>query len=137
LAVNVEPSSDDIEDLLDLLPRLCELEGEYVSGWAAARCGDERAMRSPIYPRAVTEFFYVASQPCWRDDAYDANAAEALVRDRARVRRASLCEVRTMLTWCVRGERGREGHWGTVLEDGTVFAILERLHEIAGAWPSR
>lgn len=133
VAVTVEPSSDDIEDLLELLPRLRELEGEYVTGWVAARSGDRTASRSPIYPRAVTEFFYVASQPCWRDDAYDAKAAEALVRDRARVRRASLGEVRAMLTWCVRGERAREGHWGAVLEDGTVFSILARLQELADA----
>jgi hypothetical protein len=38
-----------------------------------------------------------------------------------------------MLTWCVRGERSREGHWGAVLEDGTVFAILARLQELADA----
>ncbi|HET7401717.1 MAG TPA: DUF6508 domain-containing protein [Usitatibacter sp.] len=133
VAVNVEPSSDDIEDLLDLLPRLRELEGEYVTGWAAARSGDRTAAHSPIYPRAVTEFFYVASQPCWRDDPHDAKAAEALARDRARVSRASLREVRAMLTWCVRGERVREGHWCAVLEDGTVFAILARLQELADA----
>jgi hypothetical protein len=132
-AVTVEPSSDDIEDLLELLPRLRELEGEYVTGWVAARSGDRSASRSPIYPRAVTEFFYVASQPCWRDDAYDARAAEALARDRARVRGAGLRELRAMLTWCVRGERAREGHWGAVLEDGTVFAILARLQELADA----
>jgi len=133
VAVTVEPSSDDIEDLLELLPRLRELEGEYVAGWAAARRGDRTASRSPIYPRAVTEFFYVASQPCWRDDAYDATAAEALVRDRSSVRRAGVRELRAMLTWCVRGERAREGHWGAVLEDGTVFAILARLQELADA----
>jgi hypothetical protein len=133
LAVTVEPSSDDIEALLELLPRLLELEGEYVTGWAAARMGDGTASRSPIYPCAVTEFFYVASHPCWRDDAYDAKAAEALARDRAHLSRAGLGEVRAMLTWCVRGERAREGHWGAVLEDGTVFAILARLQELADA----
>jgi hypothetical protein len=48
----------------------------------------------------------------------------------ALVRRASLDQVKTMLTCCVRGERFGEGHWGAMIEGGQVQRLLERLAEI-------
>jgi hypothetical protein len=38
-----------------------------------------------------------------------------------------------MLTYCVRGERFSEGHWGAMIEQGHVRRLLERLVEIRAA----
>ena len=50
-------------------------------------------------------------------------------RPTARVRRASLDEIRTMLTYCVRGERFCDGRWGAMIQGGHVQRLLERLAE--------
>jgi hypothetical protein len=53
-----------------------------------------------------------------------------MLEDEARVRRASLDEIKTMLTYCVRGERFCDGHCGEMIEQGHVRRLLERLEEI-------
>ena len=53
-----------------------------------------------------------------------------MLEDEALVRRASMDEIRTMLTYCVRGERFSEGHWGAMIEGGHVRRLLERLAEL-------
>lgn len=50
-----------------------------------------------------------------------------MLRDIARIDRATLDEIRSMLTTCVRGERFSGGHWDAVLESGQVTAIRRRL----------
>jgi len=47
------------------------------------------------------------------------------------VRSADLDQVKTMLTWCVRGERFCDGHWGGVLKAGHIRRLLQRLAELA------
>jgi hypothetical protein len=39
----------------------------------------------------------------------------------------SLNDIKTLLTYCVRGERFADGHWAHVLKSGRVTAILRRL----------
>ena len=56
--------------------------------------------------------------------------AGRMLEDHALVRRASLDQVKTMLTYGVRGERFGEGHWGAMIELGHVRRLLERLAEI-------
>jgi hypothetical protein len=41
----------------------------------------------------------------------------------------------TMLTFCVRGERFGDGHWGHVLEKGAVTALLRRPAVLRAALP--
>jgi hypothetical protein len=53
-----------------------------------------------------------------------------LLADEALIRRASLAEVKTMLTYCVRGERFGDGHWAAMLESGKVVALLKRLRAL-------
>jgi len=43
------------------------------------------------------------------------------------VAQADLAEVISMLTFCQRGERFSDGHWGNMLERGYIRAILNRL----------
>ena len=46
------------------------------------------------------------------------------------VRDATIEQIKTMLTYCVRGERFNDGHWAAMLEGGHVRRLLERLAEI-------
>ena len=61
---------------------------------------------------------------------YVPEEAGRMLEDPALVRRASLDQVRTMLTYCVRGERFCDGHWAAMIEGWHVRRLLERLAEI-------
>lgn len=61
------------------------------------------------------------------DRAYQPNVVGAQLRDPAFLERASLAEIRAVLTWVVRGERFAEGHIGECVRDGTVERALARL----------
>jgi hypothetical protein len=50
-----------------------------------------------------------------------------MLEDDACVARATLVEVKTMLTYCVRGERFGDGFWAAMLEQRRVAALLRRL----------
>jgi hypothetical protein len=43
---------------------------------------------------------------------------------------ADLSQIKTMLTYCVRGERFSEGFWGEMIERGYILRLLERLDEL-------
>jgi hypothetical protein len=43
---------------------------------------------------------------------------------------ADLFQIKTMLAYCVRGERFCEGHWGEMIEGGHIRRLLERLGEL-------
>ena len=53
-----------------------------------------------------------------------------MLKDESRVKTASLAEIKSMLTFCVRGERFSDGHWGEMIEKGYIRRVLERLNEI-------
>ena len=53
-----------------------------------------------------------------------------MLKDEGRVKTASLSEIKSMLTFCVRGERFSDGHWGEMIEKGYIRRVLERLNEI-------
>jgi hypothetical protein len=53
-----------------------------------------------------------------------------MLRDENIVKTASLEQIQTMLTFCIRGERFSDGHWGEMIERGYVRQLLERLNEI-------
>lgn len=50
--------------------------------------------------------------------------------DEARIQRATLPEIKSMLTFCVRGERFSDGHWAEMIEKGYIRQVLEQLNEI-------
>jgi hypothetical protein len=84
----------------------------------------------PTYPPEVEEFFRLASQPCWCDYRYEPAAAGEMVPSDEAIASASLAQIKTLLTFCVRGERLCDGHWGTMVREGRVGAILRRLQQL-------
>lgn len=81
----------------------------------------------PRYCEDVQAFFRLAGQPCWCDYEYIPHHAADLLEDEERVRNATLGEIKTLLTFCVRGERFMDGHWGAMLKSGKLVRILKRL----------
>lgn len=81
----------------------------------------------PVYPPKVEEFFRLAQQPCWFDPDYESNLAAELICNDEVIANASLAQIRTMLTYCVRGERFCGGLWAAMIGEGRIGAILQRL----------
>lgn len=126
------PTSSEIEALVAFLPRLY-LDGfAPVKDWGGGTRDPDGAyvMPWPRYEAVVTEFFEAAGQDCWMDFDYVPEEAGRMLEDQDRVRRASLGEIKSMLTYCVRGERFCDGHWGAMVEGGQVRWLLERLAEL-------
>jgi hypothetical protein len=58
-----------------------------------------------------------------------------MLQDEEAVRTAGLVQIRCMLTYCVRGERFSDGHWGEMIQAGHIRRILERLGELFRSVP--
>lgn len=126
------PTHDDVENLLVYLPLFDKPGRPFVKQWAG---GEKTAKRSfnisyPVYEQDVEDFFQLASQPCWNDTNYNPETAGRMLEDEPALLTVNIEGIRTMLTFCVRGERFCDGHWEMVLKSGKVVALLRRLQQI-------
>jgi hypothetical protein len=120
---------EKVDELLRYLP-LFELPGrQFVKRWVGGDKTADGALTAPypIYLDDVLTFFQLAGQPCWSDYGYDPAQVSQMLKDDTLIEEASLEEIKSMLTYCVRGERFSDGHWDGVLKSGQVTAILRRL----------
>jgi hypothetical protein len=126
------PTSLEIDELVAFLPRLSAEGFTPIRRWGGGEKTEDGGfvMPWPVYDELVKEFFETAGQDCWNDPDYVPIEAGLLLEDESFVRRASFDEIRTMLTYCMRGERFNEGHWGAMIEQGHVRRLLERLADI-------
>jgi hypothetical protein len=126
------PTVQEIEELTAFLPRLYAEGFSPIESWSG---GEEQTDGSftfpyPNYHPVVKEFFDAVSSGGWLDDEYNPEQAYRMLKDGNVVQTASLEQIKTMLTFCVRGERFSDGHWGEMIEKGYVRRLLERLDEI-------
>ena len=127
-----EPTKDDVEQLLTFLPKLYApgfkpvlrwgggeptAPGVYTAGW-------------PEYHPLVPQFMGLISQECWQDRTYNPATALAMIQNPAFVQTATLAQIKTMFTFCARGERFGDGHWGHMIENGYIKNILARLQQL-------
>lgn len=125
------PSKTEIEQLLTFLPQF-EADGfKPIVRWM----GDAGTMPYPEYDPAVREFFRLAGGKSWSDYGYDPQKATQMLHNEALIKKATLDEIRTMLTYCVRGERFNTGHWGAVIEGGQIARLLQRLVQLNSGQP--
>jgi len=126
------PTQKEIEELVAFLPRMYKDEFSPVKEWHGGDKDDDGVMTMPYpeYDPIVKEFFRVASSECWTDPDYLAKSAGQILDDEDAVKSVDLDQIKTMLTYCVRGERFFTGHWGAVIENGYVRRLLERLEEL-------
>lgn len=125
------PTLQEIEKLTAFLPKLYEDGFSPIESWGGGKQQDGSIQFPyPIYNPVVTEFFGLAAAECWRDYGYNPTKASLMLKDEDFVKTASLEQIRTMLTFCARGERFSDGHWGAVIKMGNIRCLLERLSEI-------
>ena len=124
------PTVHDVDRLCAYLPRLDEAGFEPVLRWHGRNPDGSLTLPYPDYHPLVEEFFMEAARPCWLDRRYRPAVAGRMLDDHDQVAHASLAEVRTMLTFCMRGEHFAEGHWEEMIVEGHVRRLLLRLREL-------
>jgi hypothetical protein len=125
------PTLQDIEELTAYLPRLYEEGFSPIIEWEGGEKLKDGSITLPYpkYEPLVEEFFRTVARS-WLDYEYNPEQAYKMLKDEQAVKTASLTEIKSMLTFCVRGERFSDGHWADMIEKGYIRRILERLNEI-------
>ena len=123
------PDYQDMQALVAFLPRLYADGFKPVIKWHGGDQGKDGYFQLPYpeYHPLVMEFYRLAASTCWLDYSYIPEEAARMLRDEQFVKSASLSQVRSMLTFCVRGERFSDGHWAEMIERGHVRRLLERI----------
>ena len=126
------PTLQEIEALTSYLPGLYAEGFSPIESWdgGGKRKDGTYSLPFPHYSPVVEEFFRLVSSEGWLDYEYNLEQAHQMLKDANRIQTASLPEIQTMLTFCVRGERFSDGHWGEMIERGHIRRLLERLNEI-------
>lgn len=126
-----------IDELTNFLPAFEAPDRKFHERWNGGDKNDDGVitMPYPTYPPDVEQFFRLVAQTCWLDTSYSPEQAGAMLNDDAVIAQASLDEIRTMLTYCWRGERFSDGFWGSVLERGRMQLILRRLLQLRDTLP--
>jgi hypothetical protein len=126
------PTLQEIETLTAFLPRLYAEGFSPIEAWEGGGKNKDGSdsLAYPKYDPLVEEFFGHVSADGWLDYEYNPEQAYAMLKDEQVVKAASLLQIRTMLTFCVRGERFSDGHWCVMIEKGYIRRLLERLHEL-------
>ncbi len=126
------PTAAEIEKLVAYLPRLYAPGFQPVERWEGGTRNRDGVLQLPwpVYHPLVVEFFGLLGADAWLDRTYDPSAAARMLAAEGLVERASLEQIRTMLTYCVRGERFADGHWADMLTKGHIRRLLTRLQAL-------
>jgi hypothetical protein len=125
------PSLQEIEALTAFLPKLYAEGFSPVINWEGGKQKDGTyQLPYPHYHSLVQEFFHAVAGEVWIDYEYNPEQAYQMIKDENLIRNASLPQIKTMLTFCLRGERFSDGHWAQMIEEGYIRRLLERLNEI-------
>jgi len=126
------PTVQEIEKLTAFLPRLYSEGFSPVQSWEGGEKRNDGSFTLPYpnYNPVVEEFFRLVSSGGWLDYEYNPEQAHQMLKDENAIKTASLAQIKTMLTFCVRGERFSDGHWAQMIEEGYIRRLLERLNEI-------
>lgn len=121
----------EIDELTAFLPRLYAEGFSPIVKWEGGEKQKDGSLTIP-YPsyNPVVEDFYQRIQGNWIDYEYNPEQAYTMLKDENLVKTASLGQVKSMLTFCKRGERFSDGHWADMIEKGYIRRLLERLNEI-------
>ena len=125
------PTLQDIQALVAFLPILYAEGFEPVIEWNGGHQGKDGSFSLPWpeYNPVVNEFYRLVAS-VWLDYNYHPEEAARMLADKEFVKAASLSQVKTMLTYCVRGEHFSDGHWEEMIQNGSIRQLLERLDAI-------
>jgi hypothetical protein len=123
-----EISLEDVDALLEFLP-LFERPGRTFARWGEVEKNADGSISLPfpVYDEDVEEFFRRVGRHGWIDYGYKPSEAGRMLDDAALVERASVEQIKTMLTFCLRAERFGDGNWEAFLKGGQIVALLRRL----------
>jgi hypothetical protein len=126
------PTRQEIEELVAYLPRLYRNGFKPIKRWHGGEEGKDGVIQMPFpeYNKVVREFFHAAARECWRNPNYLSEDPARMLEEEDFIKTADLSQVKTMLTFCVRGERFCDGHWGAMIKSGHIRRLLKRLVEI-------
>lgn len=126
------PTGQEISELLSFLPKLTAAGFEPIRSWSGGASADGKVFTLPWpeYDKLVDEFVQVASRECWLDRKYHPVIAGHMLATPDAVANADLAQIKTMLTYCIRGERFCDGHWGALIKSGKIQMLLRRLAEL-------
>lgn len=126
------PTTGEIQSLAAFLPRLYKDGFEPVQKWEGGTKYPDGIYRLPwpVYDPVVEEFFRMISQEYWTDFDYSPEEAYQMITNEEFINKANLPQIKTMLTFCLRGERFSDGHWAEMIEKGYIRQLLERLTHI-------
>jgi hypothetical protein len=126
--VNVEEKIDELLRFLDIFDKA---DWKSIIKWhGGPQPDDSIQFPYPEYRLEVIDFFQLAGQPFWSDYDYNPTKSRKWIEDPSFIKTASFQQIKTLLTYCVRGERFCDGHWSAMLEKGIITAILKRLEQI-------
>jgi len=131
------PTPREIAELVAFLPRLYAPGFVPITQWHGGDRGPDGAIRMPWpeYDPLVEEFTRAIASGGWLDYAYRPEEAYQMFADEDFIKTASLPQIRSMLTYFVRGERFSDGHWGAMIASGQIRRLLERLAELGSTLP--
>ncbi len=124
------PTLRQIRELVAFLPQLYPEGFIPIKRWNTHNKDGTLSFPWPEYDELVDKFFQAASSEWWCDHNYDPDKADLMLENEGAIETATLSQVKTMLTYCVRGERFCDGHWGTMITGGHIRRLLERLDTI-------
>lgn len=123
------PTVEEVDELVAFLPQL-DVEGFVaIKSWGGGEKLPDGSVTVlwPVYDEVVRQFFRTASKECWSDFNYVAHDVPAMLQREGFIENADLEQLKTLLTFCVRGERFCDGHSGGMIERGYMRRILQRL----------
>ena len=126
-----EIEREDIDALVKFLP-LFERPGRVFAKWGETLKNADGSISLPLpeYDEDVREFFRLVARHGWIDYGYKPEEAARMLADVELIERAGVEQLKTMLTYCLRGERFCDGLWESLLEGGQIVALLRRLKAI-------
>ncbi len=124
---NLPPTALQIDRLIACLPLIYGANPVAINEVTVPAGEGEIAQSFPDYDDSVRHFFKIASGEAWQDPDYTTKDVPAMLVDPHFIMRASIDDIRTMLTHCVRSERFSPGYRARVVKSGQLKRILERL----------
>ncbi len=124
------PTHQEMQALVAYLPILYADGFKPVIRWQGGDQDKDGIYRLPWpeYNPVVEEFYRLVASEFWMDYGYRPEEAAKMLRDDEFIKSASLPQIKTMLTFCIRGERFSDGHWAEMIENGSIRKILERIN---------
>jgi hypothetical protein len=119
---------ENINALLPFLPEFSQTGNDFMT-WCSAgpRSDGIGTLPYPDYAPIVDQFRQLVSQDFWCDYHYQSAEVDAMLSDETSIAIASLDQIKSMLTYFVRGERFCDGLQNRLIREGKIAAILRRL----------